>query len=405
MVKLITELEPEEILDNIHNYINKLGLVLKEEKRKIADEKMTLILKDGLIQELLDNNKNNKTFDDSTIDETNKLEEVELIILKFYYAIYNDNIELYRRLLNEKVSLGESINDNQIYLLNKELTNIFKNDKEYFDFIKVFSPSIKRFYDSIGNKDTEERDNYIISFINIIRKDKRYLYRKKNDYPPIYLDLLNARNIKVFGEDFLKNATYKQKEIINSFKYNISDENLEKIKFLIKKYPNYELICPLNEKFIESFTIDEIANMPANQTKILNIAVKEEIVPQVMEVFKIKPEFDCPVKMINKLAFTEIPTDKIVLLSEKSKKTICKYTKKEEFRKNIDKIIYKDSHNLKDEIKKKLFPKKSNKLKEEKKKNKLFSKKENKPKEKKQSNKVIKLKTKLFSKKEKKPKK
>ena len=363
MSKKLTELDHEELLDNLHKYLAKTHIVLKDDKRKVADEKMTLILKDGLIQELLEKYKNDGKKIDNNIEESKALEEIEFIILKFYYAIYNDNVDLYRKFLNDKISLGPSIYENRLYLLNKELTNIFKSDKEYFEFIRVFNPAIRRFYLSIGNKDTQERDEYIEAFVNIIKKDKRYLYRKKNDQPQIYLDLLTGRNIKVFGEDFLKNATYKQKEIINSFNYKMSDENLEKIKFLIKKYPNYKLVCSLNQKFIESFTIDEIANMPANQTIILNKAAKEGIVSQVMEVFKIKPDFNCPEKMINELAFTEIPAETMILLSDNAKKEISKLAKTEGYRKNVNRIIYKDLHKLRDVIKKKIFNKKENKTK------------------------------------------
>lgn len=361
MAKKLTELKPEEILDILHTYITKTGLVLKEDKMKIADEKMTLVLNDGLIQELLEKYKKDGNKLDNNLDEKKAYTEIELIILKFYYAIYNDNVELYKKMLNDKISLGTSVSENRLYLLNKELTDMFKNDKEYLDFIRVFDPSIRRFYSSIGNKDTKERDNNITAFANIIKKDKRYLYRKKNDHPPIYLDLLTARNIKVFEEDFLKNATYKQKEVINSFNYKISDVNLEKIKYMIKKYPNYEIVCPLSEKFIESFTIDEIANMPTNQTILLNKAVEEGVVPQLMEVFKIKPEFKCPEKMISELAFQEIPADTMVLLSDNAKKEISKLTKNDGYRRNVNRIINKDLHNLKDIIKKKLFTKKENK--------------------------------------------
>ena len=54
MTKKLTELEPKEILDNLHMYVSRTGQVLKEEQRKIADEKMTLVLNDGLISELLE---------------------------------------------------------------------------------------------------------------------------------------------------------------------------------------------------------------------------------------------------------------------------------------------------------------------------------------------------------------
>ena len=356
MAKKLTELEPKEILDNLHMYISKTGLVLKEDKRKLADEKMTLILNDGLISELLEKHKADfkKQNKNSDPDEKKAFEEIELVLLKFYYAIYNDNVDLYRKFLNEKVSLGTSVFDNKLYLLNKELSNIFKNHKEYFDFIKVCNPAIRRFYASIGNKDTQRRDEYIEAFSKIIKSDKRYLYRKKSDQPPIYMNLLIARNIKVFGDDFLKNATYKQKEVINSFNYKISDELLEKVKFLIKKYPNYVIKCELCEEFLSQFKIDEIASMPTNQTLLLNRAAKVGIVPQVLEVFKIKQDFTCPEKMINEKAFSEIPADTMVLLSDNAKKDISKLKINEDYRKNVNKIVNKDLHNLKDIIKKKL---------------------------------------------------
>lgn len=361
MRKKLTELEPKEILENLHMYVSRTGQVLKADKRKEADERMTLVLNDGLISELLEKYEKEEKKELNSLEEKKAFEEIEFVLLKFYYAIYNDNVELYRKFLNNKVSLGSSVYDNKIYLLNKELTDIFKTHKDYFDFIKVFNPAIKKFYSSIGNKDTKERDEFIASFANIIKSDKRYLFRKKNDHPPIYMNILTARNLKVFGEDFLKNATYKQKEVINSFTYKMDETTLEKVKFLIKKYPNYVIKCDLSEEFIRSFKIDEIANMPANQTIILNQAAKAGIVPQVLEVFKLKPDFTCPEKMVNEKAFNEISADTLVLLSENAKKEISKVKPNADYRRNVNKIINKDLHNLKDKIKKKLLKRKENK--------------------------------------------
>ena len=366
MTKKLTELEPKEILDNLHMYVSRTGQVLKEEQRKIADEKMTLVLNDGLISELLEKYEKDGKKIENNLEEKKALEEIEFVLLKFYYAIYNDNLELYRKFLNNKVSLGTSVYDNKLYLLNKELTDIFKTSKDYFEFVKVFNPAIKKFYASIGNRDTKERDEFIKSFTNIIKSDKRYLFRKKTDHPPIYMNVLTARNIKAFGEDLLKNATYKQKEVINSFNYKMDETRLEKIKFLIKKYPNYVIKCDLCEEFIGAFKIDEIANMPANQTIILNKAAKLGIVPQVLEVFKLNPDFTCPEKMINEKAFNEIPADTMIMLSEGAKKDISKIKQNDDFRRSVNKIINRDLHNLKDKIKKKLFSKKENKPKRKK---------------------------------------
>lgn len=364
MYKRLTEKDPKEIIDDLHMYISRTGLVLKEEQRKVADEKMTLVLNDGLISELLEKQEKDNKKTNTILDEKKAFEEIEFVLLKFYYAIYNDNVDLYRKFLNEKVSLGTSIYDNKIHLLNKELSDMFKNHKEYFDFIKVFDPAIRKFYTSIGNKDTKLRDEFIESFTKIIKSDKRYLYRKKSDNPPIYMSLLNARNIKVFGEDFLKNATYKQKEVINSFNYKMDEANLEKVKFLIKKYPNYVIKCDLCEEFLSQFKIDEIASMPTNQTILYNEAAKLGIVPQLLEVFKLKHDFTCPVDMINEKVFSEIPADTLVLLSDNAKKDICKLKENEDYRKNINKIVNKDLHNLKEVIKKKLNARKDKKAKE-----------------------------------------
>ena len=132
MYKKLTEKDPKEIIDDLHMYISRTGLVLKEEQRKVADEKMTLVLNDGLISELLEKQEKDNKKTNNNIDEKKSFEEIEFVLLKFYYAIYNDNIDLYRKFLNEKVSLGTSIYDNKIHLLNKELSDMFKNHREYF---------------------------------------------------------------------------------------------------------------------------------------------------------------------------------------------------------------------------------------------------------------------------------
>lgn len=341
-MKKLNELEEKEIIEGLHNSLSNSNIVLKEEPRKLADEKMTKILEDGLIQELLEKYKKDKTKKKKPIDENKAFEEIEFIILKFYYAIYNNNVELYRKFATDKVSLGESIENNKLYLLNKELTDIFKNNKEYYDFIKKYDPAIKRFYVSIGNKDTELRDKRIKTFTNIIKKDKNYLGRKTKDHPPIYMNLLTERNIRVFGEDFLKNVTYRQKEVINSINYKMADEDLEKVKYLIKKYPNYEIKTKLTAKYLNSFTIDEIANMSEKHTIMFTKAAEEGIIPQLMEVIKINEKFECPPGMINEPIFTLLDSETISMLSDSAKVQLSKLKKMDTIAKDIRKIVNKD---------------------------------------------------------------
>lgn len=341
-MKKINELEEKKIIDELHNTLINSNIVLKEEPRKLADEKMTKILEDGLIQELLEKYKKDQTKKKKTFDENKAFEEIEFIILKFYYAIYNNNVDLYGKIANDKISLGKSMEDNKLYLLNKELTSIFKNDKEYYDFIKKYDPAIKRFYVSIGNKDTELRDKRIKTFTNIIKKDNNYLGRKSKDTPPIYMNLLTERNIRVFGEDFLKNATYRQKEVINSINYKMLDEDLEKVKYLIKKYPNYEIKTKLTDKYLNSFTIDEIATMNGKHTIMFTKAAEEGIIPQLMEVLKINEKFECPSSMINEPVFTLLDSETISMLSDNAKVQISKLQKMDTIGKDIRKIVNKD---------------------------------------------------------------
>lgn len=361
MKKRLTELETEEILDTLHSYLQKTNLVLKKEQRKIADEKMTKVLEDGLIQELLEKRKKDDKARPNVIEEKRVFAEIEFLMLKFYYAIYNDNVDLYRKILDKKISLGDSVYNNKLYLLNSELRNIFKTDKEYFDFISIYHPSIKRFYASLGNKDTKERDEYLDTFTNIIKKDKRYLAKRKDNDQPIYLHLLNARNIRVFGEDFLKNATGKQKDVIETFNYKISDEHLEKIKHLIKKYPNYVIPCKFEDAYMDSFTIDEIAKMPRNQTILYNEAAKVRIMNQLTDVFKLNPDFDCPLRMIREDVFAEIPADTMVMLSNDAKTEIARLKRNDNYKRNINRVVNRDLHNLKDILKKKILKRKEKK--------------------------------------------
>ena len=114
--------------------------------------------------------------------------------------------------------------------------------------------------------------------------------------------------------------------------------------------------------------------MPTNQTIILNRAAKVGIVPQVMEVFKIKTDFNCPEKMINEKAFEEIPADTMIQLSDNAKKEISKLKVNSDYRKNVNKIINKDLNSIKEVIKRKIVSKKPTKKE---------TKKENKPKRKK----------------------
>lgn len=360
MTTKITELKHEEILDRLHTYVTQTGNVLKDDKRELADQKMIKILEDGLIQELMNKKKDEDKIKDNFIDSS-VYDEIEFVLLKFYYAIYNDNVELYKKIVDKNISLGKSVYENRLYLLNKELRDIFKNDKEYFEFISINNPAIKRFYSSIGNQDSEERDGYIESFCKIIKGDKRYLSRKKNEYPGIFMNVLTDRNLRVFGEEFLKNATNKQKEVINTFIYNISDEDLVKVGELIKKYPQYKVHCKLETEFIREFTIDELGEMNLRQTIIYNKAAKQGILPLLKEAIKLKPNFDCPDHFIDKDVFETIPVDTIVLLSYNAMTDITKVKHNERYKKNVNKIVRKDLYKLKDIVKKKLEKKKNNK--------------------------------------------
>lgn len=343
MKKTIANLTNDEILDNMHLILQRNNLPLKEDKMKIADEKMKKILEDGMINELLSKEEfDKKTIARSSLDRDRIYKRIEFILLKYYYAIYNDTVDLYQKYTEMNIPLGDSEYSNKLYLLNSELRNAFKTEKEYFDFVSKYDGAIRRFYYSLENKDSEERDKQIESFINIIKSDRRYFDRKKGEENRIFRNLITKRNLEQFGEDFLKNATYKQKQVIESLVYNLKPENFQKIKEIIKLNPNYEVIVAFKNEFLESFTVEEIVCMEENVAKMFACAVDEECLKDLIELLKLNPDFRCPNKMINKTVFQTLDIYTLSELSTEAKHAICSLKKGETYKKDIIKIAKKD---------------------------------------------------------------
>lgn len=229
-----------------------------------------------------------------------------------YYAICQNNVNLLEKLEESDYNFLNFNRTIKFYALDRQMTSKFK-EKDYIRYLKKNDELLHQFYISLNGLDYHRREKIIKDFSEIIKRDHSTMNvgSREGEY-----NYLISRNIELFGKDFLINLSNYGRKILNSFYFQIKEEDVSKIKSLLEEYSNTNISTSLYKLGLDYFSVEELGNMCIKDVRLYEIALKKDLIDRMKSILSKKPEFDCPPNFIREEIFRVLDDDEIINLSE-----------------------------------------------------------------------------------------
>ena len=251
----------------LNEFINEIKILVRQNKMKIeGDKEKEVDLKlEEVIRELFFENSFNVTKYMARIMFPNNNDEIERVIstLTVYYAaLYNDNVDLLKELLDKKFYFNSRRYKLNISVLDKRLSSKFEKD-DYIKLVKCQSDSFNRFYHGLSNVNRKTDDEfYIDKFSNIMKKALPSLDSEVMKTPFDEVESINiVKALEYFDEEAILNTSKSQREfIINESYMYLKDMNLNDVNRVNNFLRNTNIKLALFQliRLLPNFTDDEI---------------------------------------------------------------------------------------------------------------------------------------------------
>ena len=251
----------------LNEFINEIKILVRQNKMKIeGDKEKEVDLKlEEVIRELFFENSFNVTKYMARIMFPNNNDEIERVIstLTVYYAaLYNDNVDLLKELLDKKFYFNSRRYKLNISVLDKRLSSKFERD-DYIKLVKCQSDSFNRFYHGLSNVNRKTDDEfYIDKFSNIMKKALPSLDSEVMKTPFDEVESINiVKALEYFDEEAILNTSKPQREfIINESYMYLKDMNLNDVNRVNNFLRNTNINLALSQliKLLPNFTDEEI---------------------------------------------------------------------------------------------------------------------------------------------------
>ena len=251
----------------LNEFINEIKILVRQNKMKIeGDKEKEVDLKlEEVIRELFFENSFNVTKYMARIMFPNNNDEIERVIstLTVYYAaLYNDNVDLLKELLDKKFYFNSRRYKLNISVLDKRLSSKFERD-DYIKLVKCQSDSFNRFYHGLSNVNRKTDDEfYIDKFSNIMKKALPSLDSEVMKTPFDEVGSINiVKALEYFDEEAILNTSKSQREfIINESYMYLKDMNLNDVNRVNNFLRNTNINLALSQliKLLPNFTDEEI---------------------------------------------------------------------------------------------------------------------------------------------------
>ena len=251
----------------LNEFINEIKILVRQNKMKIdGDKEKEVDLKlEEVIRELFFENSFNVTKYMARIMFPNNNDEIERVIstLTVYYAaLYNDNVDLLKELLDKKFYFNSRRYKLNISVLDKRLSSKFERD-DYIKLVKCQSDSFNRFYHGLSNVNRKTDDEfYIDKFSNIMKKALPSLDSEVMKTPFDEVESINiVKALEYFDEEAILNTSKSQREfIINESYMYLKDMNLNDVNRVNNFLRNTNINLALSQliKLLPNFTDEEI---------------------------------------------------------------------------------------------------------------------------------------------------
>lgn len=365
-----------------YSKIFKIDLLIKEELDKMYDAKMS----------------NPKTKDKYYVvnggissDERKELKKLVL----YYYAIYNDNLDLLKKLVDENFKFEDNNGNLNLYALDRNFTKYF-NEDELVSILKCSGAECKSFYNKLMNVESKkinypnrkelleeyeklrnkllfgnlsedervsiksrleeiasqinievfykydegERDKIMSDFVSLMRINPM-ISKRKNQYEDefSYRNLVTPSNLEILGVDTLLSLSDYQKDMINR-NYNARDSYaVIRMKELIDKAPDFYTRLTLNDEILNNLTNDEIINLTPEMEEIFEKAALTHNVSRIKGLVKKEFCLEENIDFIDNDFLDSLSDEEIIKISLKAR------TKIRDILLNKKRILHKANNN------------------------------------------------------------
>ena len=304
----------ENLLQQIRKRVEEcLIFPLEEEKRKQVDQRMRVVLKEG--------------YSESSEEKKQKFKDIMVL---YYYALYNDNVNLLQNLLAENYNFENCGCKLNLDVLNKNITSLFL-EKDYVHLVKKQDTVITNFLHSIKDLTPEEKEKLQEKFASILTINPEFAIKNSEksssskDSISLYENLLTRGPLELFTVKELLNLQENQKQVLDHWADVMEIERLKRIRTLIGEYPEYSDRIFLSQAILSNFSNQELNEMSEEDARMYQKADRMDLVNRVKQVKKINPEFKCVNNFIITGAFDQLTDQEIAELSEGTQERIVNY--------------------------------------------------------------------------------
>ena len=280
------------ILNNIKNNVGNSYVVIEGEQELVTDKKMLQVL-ENLIE-----NHYILMCNDGEIEEA-----VMRSLIQYYVAIYNDNVSLLNKLLDNNFNFGRfKYYEMNLFILDKRITDKIEEDK-LLEIMDGNTELMRNFYRGLYRRrnDQHGQAEEMIEKVGTVLKQNKEIVSKKDSCflsaPREYFFTIDL--LKNFSSEEILNFTEGQKEVLNQF-YDRKDKDTRVKLELIKKY-NYSKNLIFWDYYYEHFTIDEILKLSEDDIRVYNGIFSDlgyfkldvgKIIRTIKEIKEVNPQFN-----------------------------------------------------------------------------------------------------------------
>lgn len=310
----MNEIVEDKVLEAIHYILEYNGFKFSDEKKSLADTYIT--------PSIGDLNINPKEFNVVTMGAPKLFADKRIVPLVIeYFAVIQKNKDLYNALNKEAYVFYEK-HSIKFYALDRVLTGNFNVD-EYKNLLLEYEGVVSRFYSSLRGLSKEEKEKCCKDFAFIVHSDPTVLeVGYNNGEEGSNYNFLTAKNICLFGKEFLLSINSNQREMINSIDFNIREDEALKIKELCTRYPEFLGNISLCSNLLRYFTIDEISNMKMKDSIMYEEAMEYGLLDRMKNILSLNPDFNCQKEFIRVEIFNAFSDEEIIGLTCDAKKEV-----------------------------------------------------------------------------------
>jgi hypothetical protein len=228
---------------------------------------------------------------------------VNNVLILYYFAIYNDTVDLLRNLLKNDYNFIDYYGTINLFPLDKNISSRFSEEK-YIELVKTYNYIFENFSNSLENG--TDNNKVLDTFAYIMSEKTDTIKTEVED--EVYENLLTAGILELFDYHYLTTASHEERRIINS---------------VATVYPKFN--TTFHSGLIPSFSYESCDSMSKEEIKKTNFSTFKTLVDRLIEIKKINPDFTYLLGFIDIHIFNSLTNEEIASLSNVAVADIVEY--------------------------------------------------------------------------------